>query len=227
MIDHFGLINNRPGQPENVLDQIADDQIGVQHLNVGAGAVQRFIVLDANGDATARQIGLDDLVKTSQTLPSNARAALTSVDGLSLSEFSKLPSANVPMNARRITGLGTPVDIQDAATKAYVDGAIGGMQFSTGTITGADLNGGGSIDINCGFTPDLFIIMGRRENSTGEGSWVWTRGSVANADVVAHFPNGYTGNLRITTPSTNVIRLLNNAGVNDYSATWRWFAAKV
>lgn len=49
------------------------------------------------------------------------------------------PTANIPMNAKRLVNLGAPVSAQDAATKAYVD------NFRTYTtsihITGADANG--------------------------------------------------------------------------------------
>src|SRR5262245_10573486 len=49
------------------------------------------------------------------------------------------PTANIPMNGKKLINLAEPTAAADAATKNYVDGI---KNFSTGiVITGADANG--------------------------------------------------------------------------------------
>lgn len=63
--------------------------------------------------------------------PTNAQDAVTKtyadglVTGVLKADGTVNPTANLPMNAKRLTGLADPVDAQDAVTKAHYDAGIG------------------------------------------------------------------------------------------------------
>ena len=63
--------------------------------------------------------------------PQNAQDAVTKnyadglVTGVLKADGTVNPTANLPMNAKRLTGLADPVDAQDAVTKAHYDAGIG------------------------------------------------------------------------------------------------------
>ena len=94
-----------------------------------------------------------------------------------------VPTANVPFATYRITGLGNPVDEQDAATKYYVDQAIQGLTWkqaanllsavnvalsgSTGSLT---IDGYGPLDAdNNGYR----IVLTNQTTDTEDGIYVY------------------------------------------------------
>lgn len=138
-------------------DQVADDVIGLQHLNFGSGDATRLLVLDADGDPTARRIGIADLL-ASGALGSAVRSALTDIStGLRLNDFLRLNGGDVPLAGYKLTGVGSPTNDTDGANKSYVDSKL--IQVATGTTTTGLPNGAlGQMDITVGFVPQFFAL---------------------------------------------------------------------
>lgn len=212
-------------------DQIANDIIGLQHFDLGAGSATRFLVADTTGKAPVmQQIGLTQLVAASQVLDPITKAAL--VAAIRLNNLA-VPDGDINLNAKKFTSVGTPTASDHFATKGYADGLV--TLRATGTFLGADLNGFGTAKtLEIGFQPDVFCIMGSRvAYGNTQASWLWTRGSVGSAGLfggVAKNGSVYEGYALLTfeNPSANQIRISNTDTrvISDFNATWRWFAIK-
>jgi hypothetical protein len=72
----------------------------------------------------------------------------TAATALRLDQFA-VPTNSINLNSQKIINLGTPTLSTDAATKGYVDGAVGGVAI---TLTGA-VTGSGAGTINTTLTP--------------------------------------------------------------------------
>lgn len=209
---------------------IADNAVGLQHLNIGAGLAQRLLVFDAAGEPVARQIGLDDLVKSGQSIPSNARAAIVhATTGISITDLLKPPAASLPMNSQKITGLGNPEADQDAVNLATLLGLLNTLKFATGTIAASAFNAGfgTSVSIAVGFQPKAVLVLGSRVSfGTVRAFWVWL--PLGSFDDV----HGQTGGAFINPQmrfslESNGFKMESRDAVTDYDGNWPWFAARV
>ena len=88
------------------------------------------------------------------------------------------PSAAVALNSQKITGLGTPTDATDAATKAYVDSAAQGIDWkasvraaTTSNVTlASDLENGDTLDGVTLATGDRVLV---KNQSTGSQNGIY------------------------------------------------------
>jgi hypothetical protein len=102
-----------------------------------------------------------------------------------------IPTTDLAMNSRKITGLADPASAQDAATKAYVDGVAQGLDIkaSVRLATAANissLSGAQTIDGTAVVTGDRILIK-NHTTASQNGIWIantggaWTRAADANA----------------------------------------------
>jgi heat shock protein HslJ len=120
--------------------------------------------------------------------------------GYRLDQFAS-PTANLNANSQKITGLAEPTNLQDAATKNYVD-AVASSQNNKGTAwvaTTANINlaaPGASIDGVALSNPGgALALVKNQTNATENGLWIWNGASspmtrATNADTTAEVRTG-------------------------------------
>jgi hypothetical protein len=149
--------------------ELQDNAVTLAKINIGAGDDGRVMVFDVNGDPTGRQLALDDIYDAGTFDPDVLVSLLSQID---LGMFTKVVSADVDLNNRKITTLAQCTDAQDAAHKDYVDGEIldvmaqvnlSRFRLAYGSYTGtADWWSAGSAATNIGegilaWRPDVFM----------------------------------------------------------------------
>jgi hypothetical protein len=118
----------------------------------------------AIADVTGLQTALDGKAPLASPALTGTPTAPTAANGTSTTQLATTafvlgtrldqlaqPTADVPLNSRKITGLGDPVSAQDAATKNYVDLAVQGLDpkqsvRAASTANIATLSGAMTID---------------------------------------------------------------------------------
>ncbi len=236
-----------PAEFVNLPTQIADNIIGLEHLEVDAGVSRRFILFDTTGQLpVARRIGIEDLLATSQALGAGVRAALThATTGLRLSDFLRLPGAAVKMSGQKITGLGAPTASADAATKGYADGLK--VQIGKGNVTAGLPNTlNATIDITVGFQADFFLAHIHHSGgpSARAGAWTskhtWINAGPSHQETIQSAPRAFgpTGGsvtvsmMKINQQTTTKVRI-ENTTQNNFGTTLStitsisWFAIKL
>lgn len=126
----------------------------------------------------------DDSIVTVGTISSGtwqgsqiAAAYLPSLDGITA------PAADVAMNSHKLTGLATPTNAADAATKSYVDNAVylRDVKDSVRTAGGTNFNisapgaGIGSVTLSNG---DRVLLFGQT-NAAENGIWIFNGAAAA------------------------------------------------
>lgn len=125
--------------PDNTISQsmLGDDSVGTNEI--GGLAVTTAKIADLNvtegkiadGAVTSAKIANDTIVNAD--INSSAAIAQSKIANLTTDLDAKLPKAGgtmsgaIAMGTNKITGLGTPTDAADAATKAYVDAVSEGL----------------------------------------------------------------------------------------------------
>lgn len=108
------------------------------------------------------------------------------VQAYSLSTFG-VPTADVPWNSKRITGLLDPSSAQDAATKAYVDSGL--ASIASGSVLKGAVKAAATTNINIASAPttidgitaangDVFLLTGQTTGSQN-GPYVWVSSGAA------------------------------------------------
>lgn len=101
------------------------------------------------------------------------------------------PTADVALGGMKITGLANPTSAQDAATKAYVDGAVNGTDWkqSVRIATTANLGALSGLTAIDGITPVVGDRILVKDQSAGAANGIyvaasgaWTRATDADAD---------------------------------------------
>lgn len=123
---------------------IADDAVGLEHLDFASGTADRFIVIDANGDPTVTTIG-----------PSKISGFDTQVRTSRLDQMAT-PTGSISMGSQKITNLGTPTASGDATTKGYSDGKY--LTRSRGSGVAFAAVGDWSASVATTGTPDIIHV---------------------------------------------------------------------
>lgn len=103
----------------------------------------------------------------------------TTVKAYRLDEFAQ-PTSSVAFNNQKITGLGTPTDSTDAATKGYVDAARSGLDVkqsvraaTTGPVTlASDLEAGDTLDTTVTLVAGDRILVKNQSTASENGIYV-------------------------------------------------------
>lgn len=113
-------------------DNIADDAAGPGQLGgFGAGAADRFIGVDATGDVVAAET-----VEHAQISNFSAGVVAHRLDQLAA------PTANIPMNSRKLTGMGVGSATTDSVTKGQTESLIKDQaQTTLDGVNASDFNG--------------------------------------------------------------------------------------
>lgn len=135
--------------------------------DLSAGSVAN-IALATNPLARANHTG----TQASSTISDLA----TVVKAYRLDEFA-VPTADINVNSRKITGLATPVSGTDAANKQYVDDAVAGFSWKESARVRVDTNvtttsPGASLDGVTMATNDRVLLTGQSTGSQN-GLWIW------------------------------------------------------
>jgi len=157
----------------------------ITDLNVTAGKLAADSVETAkivNGAVTSDKIADGTIVNGD--ISASAAIDQSKISGLSTSLGEKLATAGgtmsgaIAMGTNKITGLGTPTDATDAATKAYVDSAAQGIDWkasvraaTTGNVTIASaLENGDTLDGVTLATGDRVLV---KNQSTGSENGIY------------------------------------------------------
>jgi len=105
--------------------QIKDDAVTLAKINVGAGDVTRFIVADAAGDVTARQIEALDLLGTEDGDLSAGVLRSAILNDITIDQFSGAAGGTIDMGGNRILAVADPTGGTDAANRQWVLSEIG------------------------------------------------------------------------------------------------------
>jgi len=128
--------------PDNTISQsmMADDSVGTNEI--GGLAVTEGKIAD--GAVTSVKIANDTIVNAD--INSAAAIEQSKISGLTTDLAAKLALAGgtmtgaIAMGTNKITGLGTPTDSTDAATKAYVDAVTEGLHIHEAAIAATTAN---------------------------------------------------------------------------------------
>lgn len=144
-------------------DAIADDAIGVQHINVGAGANPRFMAFDAEGDASVRPLVSTDIIDLNPavaTLPVNGFAAAT---------------GNLDMGLNKIVNLATGTAALHAVNKSqmegYVDSRLRAQQATIHSLMPTAVSGTFTDLATFAFTPDKVTISASYDGGTHDATY--------------------------------------------------------
>jgi hypothetical protein len=157
----------------------------ITDLNVTAGKLAADSVETAkivNGAVTSDKIADGTIVNGD--ISASAAIDQSKISGLTTSLGEKLALAGgtmtgaIAMGTNKITGLGTPTDATDAATKAYVDSAAQGIDWkasvraaTTGNVTiASDLENGDTLDGVTLATGDRVLV---KNQSTGSENGIY------------------------------------------------------
>lgn len=129
-------------------DEIEDDAVGIDHLNFGAGANTRFLVIDTAGDPEARIAVHTDVSDFDTGVRENRLDQMAA------------PTANVSMNSRKVTNLLPGTASTDAVNKAQLDGVTSPItQASKGSIDDITAEGSAFKEIvTLGWQPEIVHI---------------------------------------------------------------------
>jgi len=136
----------------------------------------------ADGAVTSAKIANDTIVDAD--INSAAAIAQSKISNLTTDLDAKLPKAGgtmsgaIAMGTNKITGLGDPTSAQDAATKAYVDSTIQGIDWkasvkaaTTGAVTlASDLENGDTLDGVTLSTGDRVLV---KDQATGSENGIY------------------------------------------------------
>lgn len=125
------------------------------------------------------------------------------IQGVNASSFSRsawgVPTADVPWGSFKITGLADPANPQDAATKAYVDAGIQGIDTKASCVvatTGANITLSGTQTIDgVGVVAGDRVLVKDQTSVPANGIYVVAAGAWAralDADTWAELPSAYT-----------------------------------
>lgn len=154
---------------------------------------------DGSGNVTAAATlpTVNSNVGTYTKVTINAKGLATAGATASLSELSA-PTADYSFGSFKITSLADPVSAQDAATKAYVDNAVAGLDakasVKAATTANITLSGTQTIDgVSVGVGDRVLVKNQSTASQNGiyvAASGAWSRASDMNA--WAEVPNAYT-----------------------------------
>jgi hypothetical protein len=200
--------------PANTITQsmMSDDSVGTNEI--GGSAVTEAKIADgavatakiADSAVTSAKIANDTIVDAD--INSAAAIAQSKISGLTTDLGNKLATAGgtmsgaIAMGTNKITGLGTPTDATDAATKSYVDSAAQGIDWkasvraaTTANVTlASDLESGDVLDGVTLATGDRVLV---KDQSTGSENGIYvvkesgapdrSTDADSNAEVTANF----------------------------------------
>lgn len=172
-VKHFTgtVLGVLPAEFVNIANQIANNLVGLQHLELPSGDAKRFIIFDDTGKIpVGRTIGIEDLVATSQLIGAAVRTAFTNdASGLRLSDFLRANAGNLDIKGFKLLDVGAPSSGGDATNKTYVD--ANKIQLAKGAINTGLPNGlGATMDITVGFQPDFFFFLIHHTGGPHSGS---------------------------------------------------------
>lgn len=145
-------------------DAIADDSIGIQHINVGTGLNPRFMVFDDQGDASVRPIVSTDIIDLNASiasLPVNTFAAA---------------SGNLDMGLNKILNLGSATSTLGAVNKSqmenYTDTRMRVQVKDIAALMPTVVSGSFTTIATFNFSPDEVVVSASFDGGTHDATYV-------------------------------------------------------
>lgn len=145
-------------------DAIADDSIGIRHINVGTGLSPRFMAFDSLGDASVRPLVSTDIIDL------NAAIAYLPLNTLSAA------NGNIDMGLNKIRNLGSGTDTLDAVNKSqmenYTDTRLRAQVKDIAALMPTTVSGSFTTIATYNFTPDEVVVCASIDGGTHDATYV-------------------------------------------------------